>query len=92
MSDNDRLALGGIVTYAQMGEDVAYKGTKESERTRRYVSVMPSVKYYWVSNKTIGLYSKAAVGAMFVFSNSKDLAKDKTDNDRGSRFIYEAGI
>lgn len=92
MNDNDRLALGGIVTYAQMGEDVAYKGTKEGERTRHYVSVMPSVKYYWVSNKAIGLYSKAAVGAMFVFSNSKDLVKDKTDNDSKVAFMFQASL
>ena len=82
---NPRLAVGGVVTYAQFGEDVMKKDTKQitGERTRHYFSVMPSVKYYWVNKNHFGLYSKAAAGVMMLVDkrNDKEINKNETDND-----------
>ena len=79
--DNPRWAVGGIVTYSQCGEDVEYQNAKEGERIRKYISVMPSVKYYYVDKKSFGLYSKLGVGGMLLNWNSKDTKSGKTDSD-----------
>lgn len=83
-TNNPKLAVGGIVTYSKYGEDVMKKETKSivGERTRHYISVMPSVKYYWINKNHFGLYSKAAAGAMLLSEKSKDneLNKEETNS------------
>ena len=83
-TNNPKLAVGGIVTYSRYGEDVMRKDTRNivGERTRHYISVMPSVKYYWINKNHFGLYSKAAAGAMIFSEKSKDkeLNKEETDS------------
>lgn len=81
--DNPRLAVGGIVTFASFGEDVVKKsgGQKVGDRTRSYISLMPSVKYYWVNGKNFGFYSKAAVGATMLIDKRNDNETNKSSSD-----------
>lgn len=91
LSDNPKLAVGGIVTYAQYGEDVIKKSTdqKIGDRTRRYISLMPAMKYYWVNKNSYGVYSKAAAGAMLLTEKSNDDENNKTDNDSKVYFMWQ---
>ena len=90
--DNPRVAVGGIVTYSQFGEDVEYQGSKEGERTRKYISVMPSVKYYYVNKKSFGMYSKLGVGGMLLNSKSEDTKSGKSDSDSKLYFAYQVSL
>ncbi len=79
--NNPRLAVGGIVTFSRYGEDVEKDNQKIGERTRCYISLMPSVKYYWVNGRNFGFYSKVAAGAMLTTSKSKNLTANTSSND-----------
>ena len=80
--ENPKVAVGAIATYAQYGEDVVNKsGAKLGDRVRRYISLMPSMKYYWVNKNTYGFYSKVAAGAMLLTEKSKkESAGDHSDS------------
>ena len=90
--NNPRLAVGGVVTYARMGEDVIYEGEKEGERTRNYMSVMPAMKYYWVNKKHFGFYSKAAAGFMYAYAKSDNIRKGTTDKENRFNFMFQASL
>ena len=76
--DDPRLAVGAILTFAQYGEDVVKKDnhTKVGDRTRSYISLMPSLKYYWVNGKNFGFYSKIAAGAMLLSYKDSQSSSD----------------
>ena len=88
-TNNPKLAVGAIATFAQYGEDVMKKDTKQitGERTRNYFSVMPSVKYYWVNKNHFGLYSKAAAGVMLLSEKSKDKEFNKEETSSSLYFM-----
>ena len=88
--NNPRLAVGGVVTYSQYGEDVMYEKKKEGERTRRYISVMPAIKYYWVNKQHFGLYSKAAVGVMITSAKSENYKDNTSNSDTDLNFMGQA--
>ena len=90
--DNPRLAVGGIVTFASFGEDVVKKngGAKVGERTRNYISLMPSVKYYWVNGKNFGFYSKAAVGATMLIDKRND--NESNQSSTGSKLFFTGQV
>lgn len=90
--NNPRVAVGGVLTYAQYGEDVEYNNKKEGERTRRYISLMPSVKYYYVSKKHFGLYSKLAAGPMLITSKSEKASNGNTDSDSKLSIMFQASL
>ena len=90
LSDNPRVALGGILTYARYGEDVEKDGVKKGDRKRTYMTLMPSVKYYYVDGKNFGLYSKAAVGVMML--HSKSSMNSQSDSDSSFRFMGQASL
>ncbi|MBQ6202545.1 MAG: hypothetical protein IJK46_00415 [Prevotella sp.] len=88
-TNDPKLAVGGIVTYSQYGEDVVKKDSRQvtGERTRRYISVMPSVKYYWVNKNHFGLYTKVAAGAMLLSEKSKDKEINKDESNSKIYFM-----
>ena len=90
LSDDPRVALGGILTYARYGEDVEKDGVKKGDRKRTYMTLMPSVKYYYVDGKNFGLYSKAAVGVMML--HSKSSMNSQSDSDSSFRFMGQASL
>jgi len=90
--DNPRVAIGGIVTYSQYGEDVEHQGVKEGERKRKYISVMPSVKYYYVDKKGFGMYSKLGLGGMLLNSKSEDTQSGKSDSDSKFYVAYQVSL
>ena len=92
LDNTPKLAVGGILTYARMGEDVEYKGTKEGERTRTWMSLMPSVKYYWAQNKNLGFYSKLGAGVMMLHSKNEDFVDHETSTDSKFYFMWQASL
>ena len=90
LADTPRAAIGGIFTYARYGEDVEKDGAKIGERTRTYMTLMPSVKYYYVDGKNFGLYSKAAAGVMMLRAKSED--SSKSDTDSNFRFMCQVSL
>ena len=92
LPDEPRVALGGIFTYAQYGQDIEYKGVKEGERKRTYMTLMPSIKYYYVNSKSFGLYSKAALGAMLVNVKADDNTQNKSESNSDVRFMFQASL
>ena len=90
LADNPRVALGGILTYARYGEDVEKGGVKQGDRKRTYMSLMPSVKYYYVDGKNFGLYSKAAVGVMLL--NAKSTMGGQSESKSEARFMGQASL
>ena len=93
-TDNPKLAVGGILTYAQFGEDVynKSKGIMTGERTRHYISVMPALKYYWVNNNNFGVYSKLAAGPMMMIEKEKDDEINKDGTDSHFYFMFQASL
>lgn len=70
--NNPRTALGAIVCYSQTGEDVENgDGMIVGSRSRKYFSLMPSFKYYWVNKDYFGTYSKAALGVTYLNYNEE---------------------
>ena len=90
LADAPRTAIGGIFTYARYGEDVEKSCVKKGERTRTYMTLMPSVKYYYVNGKNFGLYSKVAAGIMMMRVKSESDNKNDTDSD--FRFMCQASL
>ena len=90
--NNPRLAVGGVATFSRFGEDVEKDDKKVGERRRVYVSLMPAVKYYWVNKKHFGLYSKAAVGAMYATAKSENIQDHTTSKDNQLYFMFQASL
>ena len=90
--DIPKLAVGGILTYARMGEDVEYKGTKEGERTRTWMSLMPTMKYYWTQSNNFAFYTKLGAGVMMLHSKNEDLVDHMTDTDSKFYFMWQASL
>lgn len=89
--DDPKLAVGGILTYAQYGEDLVKKNSsiKVGERTRHYISAIPAVKYSWVNKNNWAIYSKIGVGPMLMMERAEDLEKDTDDKDSKLYFMYQ---
>ena len=89
--DDPKMAVGAIATYAQYGEDVVKKSTglKTGERMRRYIALMPSMKYYWVNKNSFGLYSKLAAGAMLLADKTSDSEINKKENGSKMYFMWQ---
>lgn len=92
LDDDPKLAVGGILTYARMGEDVEYKGTKEGERTRTWMSLMPSMKYYWAQKKNFGVYSKLGAGLLMLHSKNEDFVDHESRSDTKYYFMWQASL
>ena len=54
------------------------------------MTLMPSVKYYYVNGKNFGLYSKVAAGVMMMRAKSESNGKSYTDSD--FRFMCQASL
>ena len=92
LDNTPKLAVGGILTYARMGEDVEYKGTKEGERTRTWMSLMPTMKYYWTQSNNFAFYTKLGAGVMMLHSKNEDLVDHMTDTDSKFYFVWQASL
>ena len=93
--NNPRLAIGGFVSYSKWDSDILERGgshDKVGERNRNYIAVMPAIKWYWTNKNSFGLYSKAAVGAAFLNSTEKAFATNKSKDDNGTYFLFQASL
>ena len=92
LNGDPKLAVGGIVTYAQFGEDVVNRDNpsqKYGDRMRRYISVMASVKYSWIDKNYWALYSKLAAGPMILLAKTTG---DKTESDNKLYLMGQASL
>jgi hypothetical protein len=92
LPDTPRTAVGGIFTFARYGEDVENGGVKVGERRRTYMSLMPSIKYYYVDGKNFSLYSKVAAGLMYVHAKSDNLKDHSSDSANSVIFMGQASL
>lgn len=93
--NNPRLAIGGFVSYSKWDSDIQKRSgshDKVGERNRNYFAVMPAIKWYWTNKNSFGLYSKAAVGTAFLSSTEKDFATNKSKDDNGTYFMFQASL
>lgn len=62
---NKTISVGAIGVYGQKTEDIVYGNNDPNpiKYKNRYATVMPAVKFEWLKNDYLALYSKAAVGA-----------------------------
>lgn len=90
--NNPRVAVGGVATFSRYGEDIEKDDKKVGERRRTYISVMPAIKYYWVNKQHFGLYSKAAVGAMYATAKSENYPDNTSSKDNNFYFMYQASF
>jgi hypothetical protein len=91
--NNPRLAIGGIVTYSKWDSDVLRRNSshdKIGERNRSYLSIMPSIKWYWVNKNHFGLYCKAAVGPILVSCTAKDYEVNSSNSESGIYPMFQA--
>lgn len=90
--DNPKVAIGGILTYAQYSNDVEANDKKVGERTRKYITAMPAVKYMYINKKSFGLYSKLGAGIMFMNLNEKDNQTGKSDSSSKLYLGYQISV
>lgn len=58
----NRLGIGTIFVYSQNNSSVCTKNEKLGEMTRKYFTLMPSIKFNWVYKKHLSMYTKLAAG------------------------------
>lgn len=75
------IGIGGILCYTQDNDDILNDGSKVGDRTIRYFTVMPAVKWDYLRRDHFGMYMKAAAGYSFRLLNEtyKDQDESKTD-------------
>lgn len=57
------IGVGAMAVYGQLSQDSQKDGEKVGQKTNRYFTVMPAVKFDWLRRDVVGLYSKLGVGA-----------------------------
>ena len=92
LDSNPKLAFGGILAYAQYGEDVVKDSKDLGDRTRHYISVIPSLKYSWVNKNSWALYSKLGVGPMIMMERSKNTEKNSDETNTNVYFAYQVSV
>jgi len=90
--DNPKVAVGGILTYAQYSNDVEADDNKVGERTRRYITAMPAVKYMYINKRSFGLYSKLGAGLMYMNLKEKDNQTGKSDSNSKLYLGFQASL
>ena len=61
-----KLSLGAVLVVAHNKQDIQLAGTTQGNDgswTNNYVTVMPALKYDWMRNEKMAIYSKLALGA-----------------------------
>lgn len=90
--NDPRAALGAIVCYSQTGEDVEDIDMKiVGSRMRKYFTLMPSFKYYWVNKDYFGTYSKAALGVTYLNYN-EEANGGASSSDSNLYFAWQASL
>ena len=74
------VGIGGIVCYSQDIDDIFVSGAADGERTTRFFTVMPAVKWDYLHRKHFGMYMKAAAGYTLERVNETYKEQDETKN------------
>ena len=56
------LGVGGIFVYGNNKQDILFMKKKDGELKHSYYTLLPAVKFDWLRNKHIGMYSKLGLG------------------------------
>ena len=79
---NKLVGVGASVSY----ENAITKLTDNSKIKDNYITVMPAIKLNWISKTYFSMYTKAAIGATFGFSEYEGESKEATD------FAFQASL
>lgn len=92
---NPTVAVGGIVAYGMLKQDVYLLGKKNGKdgvSTNRYLTVMPSVKFDWLRRKNFGMYSKLAAGVTLRNEKIKYNSRNSNHDDSELHFNWQASL
>lgn len=75
------IGIGGILCLSQDNDDIISGGVKVGDRTIRYITVMPAVKWDYLRRDHFGMYLKAAAGYSFRHLGETFKGQDESKND-----------
>ena len=91
---NKTVQVGGIATLGHYGYDIYADNTDKGEVSNYYFTLMPAVKFSWLTTKNVGLYSKAGIGATYRTEKNEKINYDENAfhvNWHVSLLGFEAG-
>ncbi|MBQ7495598.1 MAG: hypothetical protein IJT75_07640 [Bacteroidaceae bacterium] len=74
------VGIGGILCYSQDNDDINYAGSI-GDRTTRYFTVMPAIKWEYLRRDYFGMYLKAAAGYTLQRINETYKGQDESTTD-----------
>ena len=79
------VALGGVAIYA--GCKAEDEKTHKDDLSETFITIMPSVKFNWLSKKHFGMYSGLSAGIMFISVSPNDNAKANDSNAKDETLV-----
>lgn len=74
-------SIGGIACFSQDNDDFLKDNVKAGDRTTRFITVMPALKWDYLRRNYFGMYMKLGVG--YTFFNCKETYHDtETNSDK----------
>ena len=74
------VGIGGILCYSQDNDDINLAGST-GDRTTRYITVMPAIKWEYLRRDHFGMYLKAAAGYTLQRINETYKGQDESTTD-----------
>ena len=74
------VSIGGILCYSQDNDEINFAGSI-GDRTTRYITVMPAIKWDYLRRDHFGMYMKAAAGYTLQRISETYKGQDESTND-----------
>jgi len=79
------VGLGAVAAYA--GCKAEDEKTHKDDLSETFITIMPSVKFNWLSKKHFGMYSGLSAGIMFISVSPNDNAKANDSNAKDETLV-----
>lgn len=79
------VGLGAVAAYA--GCKAEDEKTHKDDLSETFITIMPSVKFNWLSKKHFGMYSGLSAGIMFISVSPNDNAKVNDSNAKDETLV-----
>lgn len=88
-----KLSLGGVVCFSQDNDDMIRKSddSKVGDRTTRFFTIMPALKWNYLQRKHYGMYMKLAAGYTFE-SVKEDCSNGLSDKSNSGFFNMQVSL